>query len=144
MKYIIFLALAFVSFPAFNQEINEIYIKIDNEKDDELFELNKSEESINLRVIFFEKRDEGFKKRTVKKNDEIVIVEPLPNENYYEFNSFGRPKKVKSINKFDYYNIIDISKHKVWNDKYPHKMIFIEKLNDCYYNLWKIYPIMNE
>ncbi|WP_397447877.1 hypothetical protein [Polaribacter sp. R77954] len=145
MKKIICLIIILNSLISFSQKKSEIYVKIDKVKGKNLYALKKTSQNLQIKIIFFEKRNNGFKKNTKKNNDdELIILEPIPNEYYYEFKSIGEPVKVSNINKLNYYNVEDISKHKIWNKTPPHSLIFIEKLNDCNYNLWKMYPIMKE
>ena len=144
MKNILSLIILLNTITSISQEKNEIYVKMDKEKDKELYILKKRNQNLQIKIIYFEKRNNGFKKNKEKNNNEIVIVESLPNEYFYEFNSFGLPVKVSNINKFNYYSIEEVSKHKVWNKKPPHSIVFIEKLNNCNYNLWKMYPTINE
>jgi hypothetical protein len=144
MKKIIYLIIILNNLISFSQKKSEIYVKMEKVKYKNLYASKKINQNLQIKIIYFEKKNNGFKNNTKKNDDEVIILEPLPNEYYYEFNSIAKPVQVSNISKLNYYSIEDISKHKIWNKTPPHSLIFIEKLNDCNYNLWKMYPIMKE
>ena len=142
-----FCLILFISIKCFSQNKEIIYVKINDSVNKELymFQKTKNNKSGKIKILYFENKSIGFKKATkAKNNDEIIFIETTPNNHYYEFISIGTPQKVNNLKTIKYFNIIDISKHQVWNKKYPHTIIFIEKTNTDGYNLWSMNPVITE
>jgi len=140
--YILFVFLVVTSFTVSSQENEKIYVMINKNTNTELFLFNKNINKAKIKIISYDRKNEGFKEN--KNNSELIIVEPIPNERFYEFNSVKPPKKISNLKKIKFYNIIDISKHKVWNKQYPNNIYFIEKISvDCFY-VWEMTPKIYE
>lgn len=98
-----------------------------------------------MKILYYEKRNKGFKNQQKSKNEnDVVLVESMPNSYYYEFNSKNSPKRKINIKNIKFYSIEDISKHRVWNKKYPHTIFFIDKIDKCNYYVSEMIPQINE
>jgi hypothetical protein len=133
-----------------NAQSKNIYVIIDN-KYEEFFKFKKENDPYfsSIKVLKYDKRDKGFNKKenSQKKNDIIVVLKQPIENNYYEFQSYDKPKEEKNINLLKIYSIEEISRniepiHKIWTDS-DYSIVFIEKIG-CNYNLWKMKPIQLE
>lgn len=136
-----FIIILFISNNIFSQNEEKVYIILDNSN---LYEIIKKENSATLKIPFYSQRANWKKensKKTNKDNEEVVVVSPIPNKKYYTFHSIKAPEKRTNINEINAFSVIDVSKENkmVWK-KYPHKMIFIEKVNCKSYRLWYMMP----
>jgi len=128
-----------------SQEVTKdsVFVIIERTKNENLFlfEKGKNNEYAKIKILYFDKRKEGFEKK--EKQGEIIKVQSQPNVNFYEFISNCHPKKLKSIEDLDFNTIEDVSKNSksVFSKK---TYIFIEKLKNGYYNLWKMNLVMHE
>jgi len=151
MKKLIFFLIILSSIIINCQIVNNeyIYVMIDYAQSENLFLFQKgtNNEYASIKILYYNERKKGFKrKKETNFKKDIIIVKAEPNDmNYYEFISNNYPKKVKNINRLKVYSIEDVSKNKknVWHE-YPYTIFFIEKLNDGFYNLWKMNPIIHE
>jgi len=145
-KYILILLFFSINYNL-NSQIKNIYVIIDDKYEDFFkFKKEKSSNFSSIKILKYIKRHEGFnKKEYSKKDDDIIIVSKQPIEvNYYEFQSYKKPKISKSINDLKTYNIEEVSRNikpiqKIWTNS-DYSIVFIEK-QGCNYKLWKMKSI---
>ncbi len=132
-----------------NTNTDTVFVLIDKIQNKNLyiFEKGKNNKSAKIKILHYDKRNEGFKRiKQIKANKEIIQVKSEPNDNiYYEFVSNNSPKSVENINGLKVYSIEDVSKNnkKVWSE-YPYIIFFIEQLECSTYNIWKMNPLFHE
>jgi len=144
-KILSFTIMLFISNSILSQNTEKVYIILDN---DSLYKIIKNEGSATLEIPYYAYKDDWVKeksKSTTKNNDNVVIVEPIPNKKYYRFYSIKKPVKKYAIDEIKVFSVIDVSKENktVWN-KYPYEMIFIEKIDSESYLFWHMRPEFDE
>lgn len=151
-KLIYLLILALSSFSTVAQE-NVLYVIIDS-KYQSIYrfktEINQSSYYSSIKILKEKYIQDGFNDKSSSKrsNDDIVIVKAQPmNKNYYEFQSYRKPKIVSNIDIYKKYNIKDVSGNigafkRIWGN-YKYSIIFIEK-KKCKYLLWRMKPVYLE
>jgi hypothetical protein len=149
MKNFLILLFILINYIA-NAQSKNIYVIIDN-KYQKLFKFKKENNSYfsSIRILKYDKKNEGFnKKENSHKDDDIIVISKQPIEtNYYEFQSYKKPKDTKNINNLTTYNIEEISRNikpiqKIWRNS-DYSIVFIEK-KECNYILWQMKPIYLE
>ncbi len=145
-KYILILLFLSINYNL-NAQIKSIYVIIDD-KYENLFKFKKEKKSYfsSIKILKYDKRHKGFnKKGNSQKDDDSIIVSKQPIEaNYYEFQSYKKPKIAKIINHLKTYSIEEVSRNiksiqKIWTNS-DYSIVFIEK-QDCNYKLWKMKSI---
>ena len=138
-RFLIF--FLFLSIQAIGQ--TKTYVLLDSENYESLFQFEKSESYAKLKILDFESKEKGFEKPKDVDENRFIVVHPIPNEYYYEFNSDGKPYILKSIKNIEVHSIEEISKHKLWNKISPHSIYFMEKVKGEYF-CWKMNPVIRE
>ncbi|MFK7749122.1 MAG: hypothetical protein AB8B65_12075 [Kordia sp.] len=108
----------------------------------------KKEGRATLEIPYYDHKNDWLKEKsqnTSKKNNEIVIVNPIPNKKYYKFYSIDKSIKKSNIDKLNAFSVQDVSKDNkmIWK-KYPYEMVFIEKVDSESYIFWLMKPVFNE
>lgn len=111
---------------------DSVFILIDP-KYNELYSFSKkSNRSLMIKILKYDKRGLGFETQTKEPEDhEIVVVTAHPYvPHYYEFDSYQGPKEIQSTEGLKLFSIEDVSRHdkNVWRN-YRAPFFFIEKLH---------------
>ncbi len=131
-----------------------LYVIVDYQYQ-QLFKFDKKTNKKNevyfssIKILEYNKKNKGFSKDKINPNvNDILVVSKQPTEtNYYEFQSYKKPKKIKNIDNLKVFTIEDVSKNieliqQIWTDP-NYSIVFIEKVN-CDYKLWEMKPIYLE
>ncbi len=144
-KFLNFLILLLISNSLLSQDNENFYVLLDNE---DFYKLTKKGKSAMLEIPNYAYREQWNKGKSVKQNikdDDIVKVEPIPNEKHYNFHTYEKPILKSSIEGIKTYPVIEVSKrYKMFFRNRPYKIVFIEKLKDGNYMFWQMVPIAKE
>jgi hypothetical protein len=131
-----------------NTYVDSIFVMIDTSINKDLFLFKKRIKypGASIKILMHARKNEGFQKKTYKKNKNRIVNPRLVFEPYYEFESYKSPRQVENLNGLQIYSIEDVSKgdKQVFNGNQPRNFIFVEKLKNSNYNLWKMHLIMKE
>lgn len=156
MKNFIYLFILLIyNFNIIAQEDNLIYVMIEC-KHESLYNFKKEVSKdknhyfSSIKILKDKYKNRGFNNKQIsnKKGDDIVFFEKEPREkNFFEFQSYMKPKKMLKIDSLKLYSIKDVSRNikeikKIWGN-YKYSIVFIENKNSNYL-LWKMKPIYSE
>lgn len=127
---------------SYSQNKEFIYVKIENSKGLYSFEKTKDNKKATIKILYSQNKEKEIINHSNSKNrnDSIIIVEPIPQSFYYKFESTDSPIETSNLKNIKSYSIEDISKHRIWNQEYPHTIYFIETINKYTYLIWKMNP----
>lgn len=140
----VFFIYLFFHFFVQAQNDKTFYVLVD-QTEKQYFEFNKKyfkkDKTYVVKVKVFHKDE------IAKNNIKNKIVNQPITKNYYEFESYENPVKIKSIDNLQVYTIDDLRKNcypisLIWSDT-SYSIVFIEKTKTEYY-LWGMTPIYEE